>query len=80
MWFDWNNLPKPDEAEILAAELRIYKQRATNQFGGSGLLEMKVYDSDVFTMNETTKQGHLLDSKKLSYTDEGKLVFILADI
>jgi hypothetical protein len=76
-WFDLNKLPDSYEEDILAAELRIYKERATNVMVGSGLFEMKVYDKDAFTMNETTKQDHLLDSRTLGYVDEGKSVFDL---
>ena len=73
-WFDLNNLPDSYEEGILAAELRIYKERAAYEMGGSGLFEMKVYDKDAFTMNGTTKLDHLLDSRTLGYADEGKSV------
>ena len=73
-WFDLNKLPDSYEEDILAAELRIYKEKATNVMVGSGRFEMKVYDKDAFTMNETTKQAHLLDSRTLGYVDEGKSV------
>ena len=79
-WFDLNKLPDSYEEGILAAELRIYKERATNAMGGSGLFAMKVYDKDAFTMNGTTKQDHLLDSRTLGYSDEGKLVLDLTKI
>ena len=70
-WFPLNNLPDSNDEGILAAELRIYKERAANEMGGIGLFEMKVYDKDAFTMNATTKLDHLLDSRTLGYADEG---------
>ena len=67
-WFDSNEFPRQDEEDILSAELRIYKSRAENKVGGSGLFKMKVFQ----LVEGPTSDEQLLDSRTLSYSDEGK--------
>ena len=66
-WFDINEWPRIDEDEVLSAELRIYKENATN-FGGSKLFKMKVYRR---LEDGSKNEALLLDSRSLSYSDEG---------
>jgi len=67
-WFDINEWPRIDEDEILSAELRIYKENATNKAGGSEYFKMKIYRR---LADGSTNEALLLDSRSLSYSDEG---------
>ena len=68
-WFDINEWPRIDEDEILSAELRIYKENTTNKVGGSEFFKMKIYRR---LADGSTNEALLLDSRSLSYSDEGK--------
>ena len=67
-WFDTNELPRADEDAVLSSHLWIYKKEAA--VGGCSLFNIKVFQ----LVEGHTTDNQLLDSRTLSYSDEGMVV------
>ena len=63
-WFDTNELPDSDDEDIIASELRMYKEGSNTT---SGSFRLKVFQ----LVEGSTGPSQLLDSQDIKYEEEG---------
>jgi len=69
-WFDTNELPDSDDEDVIAAELRMYKQGAKMDSSSETSFNLKVFQ----LVEGSTGPSQLLDSRQIEFEEEGWLV------